>query len=145
MPITALETIAEEFAKSKEVDLLDAVNEEKRGEISQTRCLRRAESVGVNYFSLQYSKDYERVGEKHSFVGDSLLIENNQYLLSVNSQGGQQVVEMSAKRIIAGVESARAICNYSAAFDSCKPSVIVLSNDEQGNAALKELIKSIFK
>ena len=144
MPITELENIAEEFANKNQVSLLEAVNEEKVGELSRARFLRKAEGTGRNFFSLQYSKDYAEVGDLHKFSGDSLLIENKDYLLSINSHGGQYVIEATPKKIIAGVESARLICNYNASFDSCKPSVIVLSDDKEGNDALRELIKRIF-
>ena len=145
MPITELETIAEEFAKENNVDLLDVIKEEMSGELSYARFLRKAESLGPNSFSMQYSKDYTEVEDKHKLLWDSFLIENKDYILSVNSHAGQYVVEATPKKIIAGVQSARLICNHNAAFDSCKQSVIVLSTDKEGSAALRELIKIIFK
>lgn len=144
--ITTLEKIAEEFAKANEVQLLDVISENNETTPNQVRYIRKTEGIGRNYFFLEYTKEYEKEEDKNKFVGESLSISNNAYMLSVNAGiRANYDIEVTPKRLIEAVASARAICSFGAGLDYCKSSKILLPSDEEGPEALKELIRMLFK
>ena len=147
MPITELETIAEEFAKDNKVDLLDSVREDEVLNSKGVRYVRKAEvDRGI---SLQYSKDHIKKEDKNVLFLESLTLESNDYFMNINGfpnktrDDMKYVVDISPKRIVNGIYSVREICGCWSDFE--KPIRIAIPDVQEGPDALRQLIKSIFK
>ncbi len=143
MAITALERIAEEFAKEGNLDLSELcaapVLTEHRREIRQTE-------RGIDDFFLQYSKDFIKGNYDLEYLkSEQITLSNSSYLLVVSylSEEENYKLEIIPKKIFHGVNLARSSCSYGQDFDSCKSINLMLPKDCEGHAAMKKLINYV--